>query len=421
MNVFPIVGYTPRSTVAVDFLIDPRLLITTCEWAPFGDCENTCAAHPGAKIYIYLSNPEFETRSATTEQRGPGGEVAGLIVYYTYSNGKLKFVWSQPYLVNSNAFNTTPIGEQTCRPSFPTQSLGEIVISNFVGNRTTLPPIIVPPGFTAVDLPGRYTPDLRNEQECEFSWVRGLYAVLIPPVLAYPPFIPGIPVGAGVLTPLFATNLPVTQQGLVVVRIASQGRLLNAQGQLVRVYQYALQEGNSYTFISGGQEVAPQDLATYVAFEPVVVYDAGYGWTEVYNRIALIGEGDFRSILFQFEVDGQKLNAQLPLPDPGPQSGQDPDGGFPYVELAIVGFAIVATVLIISSGGLATPVVVVPLGTASPTVVAAATASGAAAGAAGSAASIAAQQATIRTMLGIGANGLRSGASAVIRQTARGF
>lgn len=442
MNLFPIIGYTPLSNILVDFSIDPRLLITTCEWAPFGSCEDTCGAHPGGKVYIYLAHPEFETRSAIAEQRGPGGEVAGLIVYYTKSKSRYQLKWSQPYLVNTNAFTTTPIGKETCRPSFATNLLGEIIVSNFVGRRTTIPPIVVPVGYVAVDLPGRYTPDLEDEDKCEFSWAIGKYAVLTPfiePIPSDPPFIPFIPVGAGIYIPEadFVNRFP---QRTLISR-ATQGRLLNPQGQIQRVYQFHTGTGQNYSYVSVGfyNEATQNELMQMITdYSQDEVYDIGYGYTEIWQHTALIGEGDFRSIMTQFEIDGKKLTTLIPFTDTNPTSENQDD--FPYVELAIVGIAIILTVLIISgSGGAAIPVIATQIGTVSPTVTAAAAAQGAIAGAAARAAALAASQtvaeanaaalaaatlrdqAVVRQMLGIGADGLRTAASAVVRQSTRAF
>lgn len=432
MNVFPIIGYTPLSTVSVDFSIDPRLLITTCEWAPFGDCNNPCGAHPGGKIYIYLANPEFETRSAVAEQRGPGGEVAGLIVYYTYSNGKLKFVWSQPYLVNTNAFNTTPISTETCRPSFPTQALGEIVISNFVGSRTTIAPIVVPAGFTASDLPGRYTPNIRNEQECIFSWVRGAYAILTPvdPTDPLPelPFIPDIGTTVGPF-PLASLVLPQ----LILVRVFFQSQLM-INGVKISSYGHA-NDG------SGGPvglripptietiETLPAVIAAFQSeIITVVANDPGYVVANSMQQVQVFGDGDASSVIANLEIAGRPYSTRIPLPE------GTPDNIVPIVILTIVGIAIIATVVVIASGGTATPIATIAVGTASRGVVAAAAAQGAAAGtaagtaatssgataavaaAAAEAASIAAQREAVRQTLSAAVK-----TASVVKQAARGF
>lgn len=431
MNLFPIIGYTPLSTVKVDFSIDPGLLITTCEWGPFGDCNNPCGAHSGGRVFIYLSHPKFETRSAVAEQRGPGGEVAGLIVYYTYSKGRFQFKWSQPYLVNTNAFDTTPIGAKTCRPSFPTSLLGEIVINNFVGNRTTLAPIYVPAGFTASDLPGRYTPDLKDETKCHFSWVRGKYAILIPDPLDPGPELPFIP-SVGTSVGLF--SLPsLVLPPLILVRVFFQSQL-SINGVKLMSYGHA----NDGSGGPVGLRIPPTIEtiltlpAAIAAFRSeiitVVANNPGYVVANEMQQVQVFGDGDASSVIANLEIAGQPYSTRIPLPE------GTPDDLVPIIVLTIVGIAIVATVIIIASGGAATPIATVALGTAGRGVVAAAAAEGAAAGTAAStaaassgataaaaaaaaeAASIAAQREAVRQTLSAAVK-----STSVVKQAARGF
>lgn len=424
MELLPIIGYTPVSDVEVSTYSSERFLLLIAEWRPYGDCNVKCGGHPGGVVQVYLAHPNFETRPATIEQRGPGGEVTGLITYSTYSNGRLKLNWSQPYLVSENVFTTTPVGEDTCRPSFPTATLYQVDISDFVGVRTTIPPVTLGNCQTAYDLDGRYTPTIEFEGECPgWTWETGKYAVIVDNNCDEP-FVPFIPAGQGVYLPNGITDLIPTPT-TVATRYSQRVEELVETGEIL--------------YISPVYVVGPTLITLYVLqtqpeiFAFNVQQYVNYGVRETITRSFEIGEGNFRLVLFDFNILGQGYQAAVPVPaDTGVTD-------IPYVELALIGAVIVAVVLILGSGGTATPIASVPIGAASASAQAAAASQAAAAAAAAEAAALAnaataaqaaaaaeaasilAQREAIRAALGIGSNGLRTASQTVVRQTTRGF